>query len=98
MTVLSAPRAAPPKPDLSKPENHYLERSSYAGTYGDHPSPWEVTFLCAGCREVLWEEFEGGLRSIATPDEALEEHLIEYFQLTPEDPRWDEVIPHRDVD
>lgn len=54
---------------------HYLEKHSYKGSYGDHPEPWEVTFLCGLCREELWTETEGYGSTAGDPEEALEAHI-----------------------
>lgn len=54
--------------------DHFLIRHSHPGSYGDRPTPAELTFIC-GCGEELWTAEEGHGSSIGTPDEALQDHL-----------------------
>lgn len=56
--------------------DHYLIRHSYPGSYGDRPTPAELTFTC-GCGVELWEQFEGSSSPALTPDEALQEHVLD---------------------
>lgn len=55
-------------------EQHYLIRHAFPGTYGDRPTPWEVTYTC-GCGAELWEETEGYGSTPGTPGDALDDHL-----------------------
>ena len=55
--------------------DHYLARHPYAGTGGDRPTPWEVTYTCGGCGEELWTAEEGRGSTPGTPDDALQDHV-----------------------
>ena len=68
---------------------HYLEKHSFRGSYGDHPEPWEITFLCGLCREELWSETEGYGSTASDPEEALEAHIREVERPDEEDEELD---------
>ena len=77
---------------------HYLEEHSYKGSYGDHPEPWEVTFLCGLCREELWSETEGYGSTPGDPEEALEAHIREVEGPEGEDEELDAAIKSLSAD
>ena len=56
--------------------NHWIERKPYPRTYGDHPTPAEVSFTCGGCGEVLVTAIEPDMVTVS-PLELLDEHLAE---------------------